>query len=213
MLDRWQELTRELARQHVELLAVSKYVPDEAVACLIDAGQRQFGESRPQALRDRAGRWPECGWHMIGPLQANKAKYVGRHASCWHSVEDIELARRVADHVDAGRRLPVLIQVNAADNPGQHGVTPDAAHIGELIGQLAELPALEVRGLMTMGPVDGDPRPAFARLRSLRDELFGGSLAELCMGMSGDYRIAVEEGATMVRLGSTLFGAWDQRST
>ena len=195
------------------MLAVSKYVPDAAVACLIDAGQRQFGESRPQALRDRAGQWPACDWHMIGPLQANKAKYVGRHAGFWHSVEDIDTACRVAGHVPEGRRLPVLIQVNSAGNPGQHGVAADAAAIARLADQLAELPQLEWKGLMTMGPVEGDPRPAFAHARRLRDELFGGSLATLCMGMSGDYRIAIEEGATMVRLGSTLFGAWDQRST
>jgi len=187
-------------------------VPDEAVACLIDAGQKLFGESRPQALRDRADHWPRCEWHMIGPLQSNKAKYIGRHAAMWHSLESFETASRVAEHVE-GRRLPVLIQVNAAGNPGQHGVAPDAAVVAAMVEKLGALPQLEVRGLMTMGPPEGDPRPAFARLASLRQELFGGSLAELCMGMSGDYRIAVEEGATMVRLGSTLFGAWDQRST
>ena len=209
MLARWRELCDELAQHRVRLLAVSKYVPDEAVACLIGAGQRQFGESRPQSLRNRATQWPDCDWHMIGPLQANKAKYIGRHAACWHSVEDIDTARKVAAQVE-GRRLPVLIQVNAAGNPGQHGVAPDAAVIEALATELAGLPQLELCGLMTMGPPEGDPRPAFRRLARLREELFGGSLAELCMGMSDDYRVAVEEGATMVRLGSTLFGPWNR---
>jgi len=212
LLARWRQLCDELQRNKVQLLAVSKYVPDEAVACLIEAGQQLFGESRPQALRDRDEQWPQCDWHMIGPLQANKAKYIGRHAAMWHSVESFETASRVAAHVE-GRKLPVLVQVNAAGNPGQHGVLPEARAIAAMAERLARLPQLELRGLMTMGPPEGDPRPAFARLASLRQELFGGSFAELCMGMSGDYRIAVEEGATMVRLGSTLFGAWDQRST
>lgn len=201
---RWRRLSAELETVDVQLLAVSKYAPDEAVEALIEAGQRQFGESRPQALRDRAGRWPQCQWHMIGPLQKNKAKYVGRYAAMWHSCESLDLARAVAGQVQ-GRRLPVLMQVNVAGNPAQHGVRPeDAASFAEA---LSGMDGLELQGLMGMAPVAGDVRQAFRRLRSLRDELFGGSVAELCMGMSGDYRIAVEEGATIVRLGSILFGS------
>ena len=202
LLVRWQSLLDELEPARARLLAVSKYAPDAAVAALIAAGQRDFGESRPQSLRDRAERWPECRWHMIGPLQKNKAKYVGRHAAMWHSCDSLELARTVAAHVE-GHTLPVLLQVNIADNPRQRGVRPeDAAALAE---SLATVEGLELRGLMGMAPQHGDVRQAFRRLRSLRDELFGGSVAELCMGMSGDYKTAIEEGATIVRLGSVLF--------
>jgi len=193
----------------ITLLAVSKYAPDEAVQLLMDAGQIQFGESRPQGLRDRAERWPDCAWHMIGPVQKNKAKYVGRYAAMWHSCENMDTAKRVAKHVTE-RTLPVLIQVNVAHAPGQHGVSPEA--VPAFAEALSCVNGLQLAGLMCMAPRDGDVRQAFRIVRNLRDELFGGSLSELCMGMSGDYQIAVQEGATMVRLGSILFGDWDVRN-
>jgi len=197
-------LSDELQAQQVQLLAVSKYASGQAVEVLHQAGQRCFGESRPQALRDRADRWPDCDWHMIGPLQKNKAKYIGRHAAMWHSCENLDTARAVAGHV-FGRALPVLIQVNISNNPAQHGVSAeDTALFAE---RLSAIENLKLAGLMGMAGRDGDTRAAFRRLRGLRDEVFGGSFAELCMGMSGDYRIAVEEGATIVRLGSVLFGS------
>ncbi len=190
------------------MLAVSKYAPDEAAQLLMDAGQTQFGESRAQSLRDRAEHWPDCAWHMIGPVQKNKAKYVGRHAAMWHSCESLDTAAMVARYV-TDRVLPVLIQVNIANAPGQHGVSPDA--VPAFAQALSGVDGLQVSGLMCMAPRDGDARQAFRAVRNLRDELFDGSLSQLCMGMSGDYRIAVDEGATMVRLGSILFGDWDVR--
>jgi len=202
LIGRWQGLVTELG--DVKLLAVSKYTPDELVQILIDAGQVDFGESRPQSLRDRCQQWPECHWHMIGPLQKNKAKYIGRHAAMWHSCDDIESAHAVAQHV-SGRELPVLIQVNIAVNEAQRGVALDDA--GLLADAISGIEGLKLAGLMGMAPRDGDVRQAFRNLRDLRDNLFGGSFAELCMGMSSDYQIAVEEGATIVRLGSTLFGS------
>jgi len=208
LVQRYQRLNSEMKETGVSMLAVSKYAPDEAVQSLIDAGQRQFGESRPQSLRDRANRWPDCAWHMIGPVQKNKAKYIGRHAAMWHSCENLETALAVARHVN-GRRLPVLIQVNIANAPGQHGISPDA--VPAFAQALSDVKALQVVGLMCMAPRVGDARQAFRTVRNLRDELFDGSLSQLCMGMSGDYRIAVDEGATMVRLGSILFGDWEVR--
>ncbi len=195
------------------MLAVSKYAPDAAVQILIDAGQRQFGESRPQNLRDRANRWPDCEWHMIGPLQKNKAKYIGRHAAVWHSCDNMQTAQAVARYV-TDRVLPVLIQVNIAGAPGQHGVHPDA--VEDFAAGLRDIANLSVVGLMCMAPKAGDVRQAFRAVRGLRDRLFDGSFSdadggELCMGMSGDYRIALQEGATMVRLGSILFGDQDVR--
>jgi len=204
LLKRWHAIRHELAASDVKLLAVSKYAPDDMVETLIQAGEMNFGEARPQNLRDRATHWPDCSWHMIGPLQKNKAKYVGRSAAMWHSCENIETAQAVARHI-SGRVLPVLIQVNIADNPDQHGIKPEA--VTEFAADLAEIEGLELVGLMGMAPKGGDVRIAFRRLRSLRDELFDGRFGELCMGMSNDYGIAIEEGATIVRLGSTLFGA------
>jgi len=202
LTNRWQSLIDELSVTGVKLLAVSKYAPDDAVETLIQAGEINFGEARPQNLRDRATRWPDCNWHMIGPLQKNKAKYVGRFASMWHSCENIETAQAVARHL-SGRVLPVLIQVNIADNPDQHGIRPD--ELTAFAADLAKIDGLELAGLMGMAPKAGDVRSAFVSLRGLRDELFNGSFGELCMGMSNDYQIAIEEGATIVRLGSTLF--------
>jgi len=212
LLQRWQALRSELDAAHVRLLAVSKYTSDDAVRCLMDAGQMDFGESRAQNLRERAKRFPNVNWHMIGPLQKNKAKYVGRHAFMWHSVEDTETAKAVAMHVQS-RKLPVMVQANVAGLAHQHGV--ETGHVPALIEQLMDIPALELCGLMCMAPKHGDTRACFRTLRHLRDELVSGSLRplqglgdlKLCMGMSSDYRIAIEEGSNMVRLGSALFEA------
>ncbi len=213
LVQRYQQLSNEMKAAGVSMLAVSKYAPDEAVQTLINVGQIQFAESRPQNLRDRANRWPDCEWHMIGPVQRNKAKYIARHASMWHSCDNLETASAVARHV-TGRILPALIQVNIANAPGQHGVIPNA--VPTLVKALAGMPELQLAGLMCMAPRGGEIRQAFRTVRSLRDTLFDESLpesgrVELSMGMSGDYRIAVQEGATMVRLGSSLFGDWDVR--
>jgi pyridoxal phosphate enzyme (YggS family) len=208
LLARWQVVSDELQARQVQLLAVSKYATDLAVETLSKAGQQYFGESRPQALRDRAGRWPDCDWHMIGPLQKNKAKYIGRYASMWHSCENLETARAVAGHV-SGAALPVLIQVNITNNPVQHGINLE--NVALFAEELIAIDGLKLVGLMGMAGKGGDVRKAFRQLRLLRDELFGGSFAELCMGMSGDYRIAIEEGATMVRLGTVLFGPHAQQ--
>ncbi len=204
LTQRWQTIASELDASDVQLLAVSKYAPDEAVEILIEAGQVHFGESRAQNLRDRALRWPDCHWHMIGPLQKNKAKYIGRFAAMWHSCDDIDTARAVASHVK-GRLLPVLIQVNIADNPEQRGIHPDL--LTSFAAELSQVEGLQLAGLMGMAPKGGDLRGSFRSLRNLRDQVFNGSFGILCMGMSNDYRIAVQEGSTMVRLGSTLFGA------
>lgn len=216
LLERWNSLKDELDARNVRLLAVSKYAPDSAVTALAAVGQEDFAESRPQSLRDRALAFPELRWHMIGPLQKNKAKYVARHAAMWHSVEDAETAEAVARHIE-GRVLPVLLQVNVAGLAQQHGVRPEA--LSALYEQVSAIPALRVAGLMCMAPKGGDAKACFVSLRHLRDDLASGSLRlppdrpgeasrfELCMGMSGDYRIAVAEGSTMVRLGTLLFGA------
>lgn len=202
LIARWRELRREVEGHGARLIAVSKYAPDRAIEALAAAGQRDFAESRPQALRDRAQRFPGLTWHMIGPVQKNKAKYVGRHAAFWHSVEDVEIAREVARHVQ-GNSLKVLLQVKLAGLAQQHGIAP--ARLPALYEEVKGIGKLQVVGLMTMAPRQGDTRAVFSHLRRLRDGLGNGSLRELSMGMSGDYRLALSEGATMVRLGSILF--------
>ncbi len=215
LIGRWRRLRGELDAAGVKMLAVSKYAPEQAVQTLIDAGESRFAESRAQSLRDRAGRWPGCEWHMIGPMQRNKAKYIACHAAMWHSCEDLAMAGRVAE-LRAGKALPVLIQVNLAALPQQHGVMPE--NVAGLAEGISRLDGLRLVGLMGMAPrldAAGEEgvRAAFGRLRGLRDDIFGGSLGELCMGMSGDYRIAIEEGATMVRLGTLLFGSTPETDT
>ncbi len=213
LIRRWQTLHEETERHGATLLAVSKYHSDEAVTVLAQAGQLDFGESRPQSLRDRAQKFPHLNWHMIGPVQKNKAKYVGRYAAMWHSLCDVDIAREVAGYVE-GRQLPVLLQINISGEKQKYGVAPENASM--LLEAVKVLPELKVVGLMGMAAkaVEGDDdqsvRGSFRMLRNLRDELADESLGELCMGMSGDFRIAMEEGATMVRLGTVLFGPGDE---
>ena len=212
LIRRWEKLHEETERHGTTLLAVSKYHSDDEVTVLANAGQRDFGESRPQALRDRAQKFPELSWHMIGPVQRNKAKYVGRYAAMWHSLCDMDVAREMARYVE-GRQLPVLLQINISGEKQKYGIAPENAL--DLLVAVKELPELKVVGLMGMAAksVEGDDdqavRASFRMLRNLRDALADESLGELCMGMSGDFRIAMEEGATMVRLGTVLFGPSD----
>ncbi|MDQ6951669.1 MAG: YggS family pyridoxal phosphate-dependent enzyme [Mariprofundales bacterium] len=208
LLARWQQICREVAPYHARLIAVSKYAPDAAVAALIAAGQRDFGESRPQQLRDRALRWPQCNWHMIGPLQRNKAKYIGRFAASWMSLESWSQAEAVARQT-SGRILSVLIQVNVVAQAQQHGV--DAEDLSPLFQSLQQLNSLRVTGLMAMVPRGNDAPKQFVHLRRLKEALVEASLADLCMGMSHDYQDALAAGATMVRIGSRLFGELDVR--
>ena len=209
LIERWRCLRSELDACDVQLLAVSKYAMAQDVARLIAAGQQDFAESRAQQLRDRAQQYPLIHWHMIGPLQKNKAKYIARYAAAWHSVENIDVAQAVARHV-SGRRLPVFLQVNVDGLAHQHGVSSDK--LPELAAAVNGMPELQLVGLMCMAARGSDAANTFARLCGLRDALMNGSVCDglphklqLCMGMSHDYRIAISEGANMVRIGSGLF--------
>jgi len=204
LVQTWSDISLALKPSNTRLLAVSKYTSDEAVQILLGAGQHDFAESRPQTLRDRAVKYPHAQWHFIGPLQKNKAKYIAQYAYMWHSLCDLETAQAVAKYLQQ-RSLPVLIQVNISGEPQKQGVQPE-----DLLGlytSLSTIKPLKVIGLMGMAAKDVDPAPAFRLLRELRDDLpqKAGRISELCMGMSGDWEIAVQEGATMVRLGSALF--------
>ncbi len=206
LIQRWQDITATLKPQ-VRLIAVSKQTTNDHVATLLEAGQRDFAEARPQNLRDRAMKFPQANWHMIGPLQKNKAKYVGKFACMWHSCCDIETAAAVAKHL-AHDVLPTLVQVNISGEPQKQGVLPEALPL--FLKQLEPIEGLKLVGLMGMAAKHSDPRDAFASLKACRDQIITEypMLQELCMGMSNDWHVAIQEGATMIRIGSQIF---DQR--
>lgn len=196
----------------ISLLAVSKTFPADMVRVYLGVGQRAFGESYIQEARTKAdelaGAEPGPEWHFIGHLQNNKAKYAAAIFSTIHSLDSLELAGELDRRAAAlGRSLEVYIQVNVAGEASKSGLPPSA--LPAFLEQLGRFPALRPRGLMTMPPYDPDPeisRPHFAALRALRDRE-APKLPGLSMGMSGDYQVAIEEGATIVRVGTALFGS------
>lgn len=193
----------------VQLIAVTKYAKVEWIEGLISLGLDQFGENRPQQLVERQSRWPQVRWHLIGHLQRNKAKSVLGATALIHSVDSLRLAERLSEV--ATERVPVLCEVNVSGEESKDGFTRDDLLV--VWDQLMELPGVEIRGLMTMAPLSDDPeaaRAVFAQLRGLRETLRARSegrleLPELSMGMSGDYEVAIQEGATLIRVGSRLF--------
>ncbi len=224
------------APESVRLVAVSKNHPAEAVAAAYAAGQRVFGENRPQELRDKRLQLPvDCEWHMIGHLQSNKARLAVQTAAWIHSVNAVDLLQRLdrvageeaggpqpeagnAQHATRNTKRPViLLEINIAGEASKSGARPDAAR--ELLEAALRSPHLDCRGLMTMAPYDApeaELRRVFGGLRELRDRLaaeFGAPLPELSMGMSDDFEIAVEEGSTLVRVGTAIFGERDYGKT
>jgi len=197
----------------VTLIAVTKTVPAEVVAAALGGGLTDLGENRVQEAESKVASVGRHGarWHLIGHLQSNKAAKAVRLFDRIHSVDSPGIAEALSRHaIAAGLRLPVMIEVNVSGEATKFGVRPE--DLGALAERVAGLEGLELDGLMTVGaPVDAaeEARPGFARLRALRDEAarrLGRPLAELSMGMSGDYEVAVEEGSTMVRVGTALFG-------
>jgi hypothetical protein len=201
--------------ESVTLVAVSKTKPVEALHEAIRAGVRVFGENRVQEAVAKMPHFErdDVQWHLIGHLQSNKAKLAVERFAMVQSVDSIALAGRLNRlAADVGKRLPVLLQVHLGDEETKSGVAPDEAL--ELVRQTLDLPNLALRGLMAIPPFFPDPedaRPSFRRLRELRDALQerfpAHALPELSMGMSHDFEVAIEEGATMVRVGAALFGA------
>jgi pyridoxal phosphate enzyme (YggS family) len=198
----------------VRLVAVTKYVGPDLIRPLVEAGCTELGESRPQALWDKAAALANLpiNWHLVGHLQRNKIRRTLPLVSLIHSVDSQKLAEALdAEAAGLVRRVGVLLEINTSGDAAKHGVAPDQAE--PLLAVAARQPHLEVRGLMTMARLEGDAAAAradFARLRELRDRLAyvaptGVDLNELSMGMSGDYIQAIEEGATIVRIGSALF--------
>ncbi len=196
----------------VRLVAVSKTVDLERLKEAIDAGQDLFGENYLQEARDKiAALGRQVGWHLVGSLQTKKAKAAVELFDLIHAVDRFKLAQALdVAAAGLGKVQDVLIQVNQAGEDTKSGVEPGAAP--ELVQQIARLPHLRLLGLMTMPPWFPDPeeaRPYFLAMRELRDRLrtlTGLPLTELSMGMSGDFEVAIEAGATLVRVGTAIFG-------
>jgi hypothetical protein len=196
----------------VRLLAVSKQQPVEAVAAALEAGQHEFGENyvREGVAKVAALRGRDIAWHFIGQLQGNKTREVAEHFQWVHTVDRERIAARLdAQRPHVAGPLDVLLQVRLADEPGKGGVAP--AELPRLADAVARLPRLRLRGLMCIPPPGADEaaqRMPFRRLRELLGDLnrHGHSLDTLSMGMSDDLEAAVLEGATIVRVGTAVFG-------
>ena len=207
--------------EDVKLMGVTKFRPLEAIYAARNAGLSLFGENRVQELEEKRAAWegPDVEWHMVGHLQRNKARRALELFDCIQSVHSIELVgaleRIIRESDDSGGRLkspyPIMVEVNVSGEISKQGVIPEKSFA--LIDYIAvKCSRVEVTGLMTIGPLTGDDgiiRAAFARLRQLRDsarERFGLELPHLSMGMSSDFELAILEGSTIVRVGTSIFG-------
>jgi hypothetical protein len=196
----------------IDLVAISKTHEAEKVRAAFDAGQQLFGESRVQEARFKIPLLPSAArWHFVGRLQRNKIRHALPLFELFHSVDSLDLARdmnRIAD--EEGSRPRILLEVNVAGEGSKIGFAPEK--LREQIESLLELPRLTIEGLMTIPPLAPEAeasRKYFTKLRELRDEFaerFQISLPQLSMGMTGDFTVAVEEGATLVRVGTAIFG-------
>lgn len=199
----------------IRLVAVSKTFPLDFIKAAAEAGQAHFGENKVQEALPKIAATAGLGltWHLVGHLQSNKAKKAGASFDVVHSVNDAALMQRLDEAASsAGRHLDLLVQVDLAGELTKHGIRPDA--VLPLFEAARGCKAARLRGLMLLPPAAADPeaaRPYFAALRRLRDDLVAQGvdrtlLSELSMGMSRDFEVAIEEGATIVRVGSAIFG-------
>ncbi len=198
------------------LLAITKTFPVDVISAAIAAGQRRFGENRVQEAEDKIRHFkdtPGLEWHLVGHLQSNKARRAAELFDVIHSVDSLKLARRLSDAcVSLEKTVSVFIQADLAHEATKFGL--DAGRVPELVDDLLGLPGLRLDGLMTIPPFFEDPeetRPFFARLRELRETLEArrpGCLGagHLSMGMTHDFEVAIQEGATILRIGTALFG-------
>lgn len=190
----------------VQLIAVSKLHPPEVLRLAYDCGIRHFGENYAQELRDKQAALadlPGIRWHAIGPVQTKNAKYLAKAAHVFHALEKLEIALELSKR-RTGEPLDCLIEVNVANEATKAGI--DHAAVAAFVDQVRVLPGLKVTGLMTMPPLTEDPEHArlpFRALHALGQRL---GLAQLSMGSTHDFEVAIEEGATFVRVGTALFG-------
>jgi pyridoxal phosphate enzyme (YggS family) len=191
-------------REEVTLVAVTKTFPADAVTFAIEAGLTHVGENKVQEARDKK---PDvrgsARWHLIGHLQSNKAKEAVKLFDVIETVDSVDLAQKIARAAGAiGKRQEILLQINIGREAQKSGADPGQAE--PLASAIRAIDGVTLRGLMAIPPAGGDPRPHFRTLRALRDRI---GVAELSMGMSEDYEIAIEEGSTLVRVGRAIFGA------
>lgn len=206
------------AREEVTLIAVSKTKPVEMLQEIYDEGIRDFGENKVQELTEKYEVMPkDMKWHMIGHLQRNKVKYIVDKVTLIHSVDSLRLAETISKEAEKkGVTVPILIEVNIAGEETKFGLSSKEEVIS-LTEQIAALPNLSVKGLMTVAPPAEDPeenRPFFREIRQLSVDITNKnidnvSMEILSMGMTNDYTVAIEEGATMIRVGTGIFGARD----
>ena len=215
----------------ITLVAVGKTQPAEAIAAAYHEGLRHFGENRVEEARTKipqvhellaqAGLSPQPSWHMVGHVQSRKASTAYDLFDMLHSLDSVKLARKLSRYCQESTRLmPVLLEMNVSGEESKHGFRTDEDDPTQWeallasVSEILSLPGIEVQGLMTMAPVVADPeqaRPFFARLRALREELAKQfpkcSWKHLSMGMTDDFEVAVEEGATILRIGRAIFGS------
>jgi pyridoxal phosphate enzyme (YggS family) len=201
----------------VTLIAVSKTKPVSDIRQAMDCGITVFGENKVQEIKDKTDEIKEpLSWHMIGHLQANKVKYLPGRVCMIHSVDNVKLASEIEKQfAKADQVIDVLIEVNMAHEESKFGLSPE--QVPDFVKEIALFPHLNIRGLMTIAPYTEDPesnRQYFKGLRELKDRINamnidGVSMDTLSMGMTGDYEVAIEEGATFVRVGTGIFGERD----
>ena len=201
--------------KEVTLIAVSKTKPLFMLEEAYEAGARDFGENKVQEILEKHPKMPEdARFHMIGHLQRNKVKQVLPHAVLIHSVDSYRLAEQISQEAGKlGITAKILLEVNVAKEESKFGMMPE--DVPEMAGQIAALPHLQIEGLMTIAPFVDDPeknRPVFRKLYQLsvdikKKNIDNVSMGVLSMGMTGDYQVAVEEGSTMIRVGTGIFGA------
>lgn len=209
--------------EEIRLIAVSKNQPRAAIEAAVGAGQRAFGENTVQEALTKIPHFTglDLEWHFIGHLQSNKARFIPGNFSWLHALDSLKLAQRLSRLAqERSTVVNTLIEINIARDPRKHGVAPEA--LFPLLEQLLreDLSGIALRGLMAIGPhpaAEPEIRTAYAKLRELRDDCrrrFGPQdFTELSMGMSGDYIAAITEGATMVRVGTAIFGGRDYTRT
>jgi hypothetical protein len=204
--------------EEITLLAVSKTFPPEQIRAAYSAGMRVFGENRVQEFAGKVGALRDlhdAEWHMIGHLQTNKAAQAAELFSHIDSVDSVRLARKLnSAAVDLGKKIPVLIEINIGAEAAKSGAPPNSVELENLLNAAPELPSLDFRGLMTVPPFSDNPeqsRPYFRKMRELFHHIAAREVPAvhmeiLSMGMSHDYDIAIEEGATCIRIGTAIFG-------
>ncbi|QSQ16575.1 YggS family pyridoxal phosphate-dependent enzyme [Myxococcus landrumensis] len=193
--------------ESVTLVAVSKLKPAALIREAYAAGQRDFGENYAQELRDKAAELADLEglrWHAIGPLQTNKVKYVAKVAHAFHALERLEVARELSKRREGTTPLPCYVEVNVGGESTKSGLEPSA--LPEFLTQVRALPGLELVGLMSLPPPTDDEARALGYFQALRDLARQHGLPQLSMGTTHDFELAIQAGATQVRVGTALFG-------